>query len=140
MSEPFLERLSRFTPDASGLDRDSLLFEAGRASARPNRGWKCLSAVLATTQLLALAVLWPQAAGIATNRAGSVAQAPPQRTAEPSPSESPAASGVWSIRHESSEAEFEERLTGRPDTGELVLVESEPILRAFGPLPASVVN
>ena len=39
MSEPILERLSRFTPDAGGLDRDALLFAAGRESARPNRGW-----------------------------------------------------------------------------------------------------
>ena len=38
MSEPILERLSRFTPDAGRLDRDALLFAAGRESARPNRG------------------------------------------------------------------------------------------------------
>ena len=39
MSEPIVERLSRFTPDAGRLDRDSLLYEAGRKSARPNRAW-----------------------------------------------------------------------------------------------------
>ncbi|HEV3341757.1 MAG TPA: hypothetical protein VG125_15425 [Pirellulales bacterium] len=140
MSERFLERLSRFTPDAGGLDRDSLLFAAGRASARPNRGWKCLSAVLATTQLLALAVLWPQAGGVAPNGTGSLAQATPQRTAELAPSQSPATSGVWSIRHDPNEIKFDERLAGNLEAGELALVESEPILRAFGPLPASVVN
>ena len=39
MSEPILERLNRFTPDAGGLDRDALLFAAGResAAARPVR-------------------------------------------------------------------------------------------------------
>ena len=29
MSEPFLERLSRFTPDAGGLNRDELLYRGG---------------------------------------------------------------------------------------------------------------
>ena len=52
MSEPFLERLSRFTPDAGGLDRDALLFAAGRGSARPNRGWMALATLLASTQAL----------------------------------------------------------------------------------------
>ena len=49
MSEEFLERLSRFKPDAGGLDRDALLFATGRASARPNRGWVALAALLAAT-------------------------------------------------------------------------------------------
>src|SRR6185369_6958524 len=59
MSEPVSERLSRFTPDASGLDRDALLFEAGRASARPSWRWKGLAAALAASQLLTLWLLWP---------------------------------------------------------------------------------
>ena len=54
MSEPILERLSRFTPDAGGLDRDALLFAAGRESARPNRGWMTLASLLASTQALSL--------------------------------------------------------------------------------------
>ena len=33
MSEQFLERLNRFTPDAGKLNRDELLFEAGRRSS-----------------------------------------------------------------------------------------------------------
>ena len=60
MSEPFLERLSRFTPDAGGLDRDALLFAAGRGSARPNRGWMTLATLLASTQALSLVLLWPR--------------------------------------------------------------------------------
>ena len=47
MSEPFLERLSKFTADAGGLNRDALLFAAGRSSARPNRVWKVLATMLA---------------------------------------------------------------------------------------------
>ena len=60
MSEPSLERLSRFTPDAGGLDRDALLFAAGRSSARPNRGWMALASLLTGTQALSLVLLWPR--------------------------------------------------------------------------------
>ena len=54
MSEPSLERLSRFTPDTGGLDRDALLFAAGRSSVRPARGWIALASVLTGTQALSL--------------------------------------------------------------------------------------
>jgi hypothetical protein len=60
MSESVTDRLSRFTPDGSGLDRAALLFAAGRASARPNRPWKVLVGALAASQLLTLTLLWPR--------------------------------------------------------------------------------
>jgi hypothetical protein len=60
MPEPFLERLSRFTPDGSCLDRDALLFAAGRASVRPRRGWIVAAGALAACQVLTLALLWPR--------------------------------------------------------------------------------
>ena len=60
MPEPIIERLSRLTPDGSGLDRDSLLIAAGRASARPNRGWAVLSGLLGASQVLTLILLWPR--------------------------------------------------------------------------------
>ncbi len=60
MSEPLAERLSRFTPDAGKLDRDALLFAAGRASARPGRRWMALTGALAASQLLTLLFLWPR--------------------------------------------------------------------------------
>jgi hypothetical protein len=59
MSEPLADRLSRFTPDPGGLDRDAVLFAAGRASARPDRRWAALVAALATCQALTLVLLWP---------------------------------------------------------------------------------
>src|SRR5437016_1864558 len=63
MSEQsFAERLSRFTPDGTGIDRDGLLFAAGRASARPNRRWVALAGALAACQLLTLTFLWPKPA------------------------------------------------------------------------------
>lgn len=54
--DPTLDKLTRFTPAAGSLDRDELLFRAGRASARPNRGWKAATAGLAASQAVMLAV------------------------------------------------------------------------------------
>lgn len=53
------ERLSRFTPNAAGLDRDAILFEAGRRSARTNRLWPALASLLVISNALTLFVLWP---------------------------------------------------------------------------------
>ena len=39
--------LTRLTPHPGTLDRDALLFHAGRASARPGRGWKAAVVALA---------------------------------------------------------------------------------------------
>ncbi len=96
MSEPFLERLSRFTPDAGRLDRDALLFAAGRGSARPNRGWMTLATLLASTQAL---VAGPSVAAPDARRPAdltvAVATAPlPPATLEPRTSEALASPGV----------------------------------------------
>lgn len=58
-AEPLAEHLSRFTPDGSGFDRDSVLYAAGKAAARPNRGWIALAICQGLCQLLVLALLWP---------------------------------------------------------------------------------
>lgn len=60
MSESIAEKLSQFTPDATTLNRDALLVEAGRASARPNRRWQSLAAMLVISQCITLMILWPQ--------------------------------------------------------------------------------
>lgn len=68
MSEPESDdqriagQLSRFTPDRGALDRDALIFAAGRATANKHRGWKALAGALAASQLLTLVMLWPRAA------------------------------------------------------------------------------
>ena len=74
MAESFAEQLSQFTPDGSGLDRDALLFAAGRASVRPHRGWATLACTLAASQLLTLVLFWPKAPAITT----IVRDAPPE--------------------------------------------------------------
>ncbi len=66
MHESLSERLSRFTPTGTGLDRDALLFEAGQASARPSRRWIALAGLLAASQVVcvvlvvSLVLLWPR--------------------------------------------------------------------------------
>ena len=57
MPGPLEDSLSRFTPSPGGLDRDALLFAAGRASARPGRKWPTVAALLALSQALTLALL-----------------------------------------------------------------------------------
>jgi hypothetical protein len=138
MSEPFIERLSRFTPDAGGLDRDALLYAAGRASARPNRAWVVLTAALALTQLLSVVLLWPRLAPSTTHIAVNVASlpAPPAALASPAP-DSLESTGLWSTRHNLSEAEAEHS----PVPAQAVtFIESGPPLRAFGPPPPSIFN
>jgi hypothetical protein len=110
MSEPFLEALSRFTPHAGNLDRDVLLFAAGRASARPNRTWISLATLLAATQVATLALWW-------FNSPPPVAQAPtliapPSPTpasVEPTSSESSDDPGLWSAYHGLRVPEIAER-------------------------------
>jgi hypothetical protein len=59
--DPLTRRLSQFKPDAGVLDRDTLLFAAGRASVRPNRVWPALAGVLAVSQMVILGFfLWPR--------------------------------------------------------------------------------
>jgi hypothetical protein len=54
------DTLKGFTPDGSGLDRDALLFEAGRASAgSPARAWRFV-ALLALSQVLTLGFCLPR--------------------------------------------------------------------------------
>ena len=136
MSEPFLELLSRFTPHAGGLDRDALLFAAGRGSARSSRGWKTLASVLAGTQMLSLVLLWPRPAPLVSGFAVPVAAVPePPSTPEHPASEPRANAGIWSARHSRLDSES----TDRP-SGDVTLIESEPPLRASGPIPLSLQN
>jgi hypothetical protein len=109
MSEDLGERLSRFTPDRGGLDRDSLLFAAGRASARPNRRWVALAGLLAASQVLTLALLLPRpvppgVVPVANAPAPAALAAPPENPAPP-PDEALAAWALWQ-RHAAGQTEL----------------------------------
>lgn len=139
MSEPTVEQLSRFTPHTGKLDRNALLFEAGRASARPNRGWMGLSAMLASTQVLALVLVWRQsemASNPGRQTIDQVAAATPHSpTGEHVVQTLPAESHIWSVRHQVDDKQHDSQLASV-----VAPKDSEPILRAFGPLPSSIVN
>jgi hypothetical protein len=129
MSESFLERLSRFTPDAGSVDRDKLLFATGRASARPDRGWIALATALAATQALSLVLLWPHATPPGTGTPIRVADAP---SVDPGQLSLPNTALLLARHRLESEPE------DRPDTG--TFVESGPSLRAYGSPPSSILN
>jgi hypothetical protein len=133
MSEPFLERLSRFTPDAGELNRDELIFAAGRSSARPNRGWMTLASVLAATQALSVMLLLPSArplpSGLSVIRTTSQ-EAP---TAGESVSTALEDAGVLSAPAERAVLGPEKR-----PAGDLTLIERGPPLRAFAPFRTSL--
>jgi hypothetical protein len=135
MSEPLLETLSRFTPDAGTLDRDALIFAAARASVRPSRGLKIVACLLAGTQALSLVFLWPKSNHPGGDVSVNVAAAPVTSPAlEPRPGAPPANnSGVWSARQRLERRDLEDR-----PAETLTLIDSEPPLRAFGPAPASL--
>jgi hypothetical protein len=134
MSEPFLERLSGFTPDAGRLDRDALLFAAGRRSARPNRGWMTLASVLAGTQALSLVLLWPRPAPPAARFIVPVAAVPaPPADLAPPTSRAPVGAGLRWARHSLMEAETPDR------PADVTFIDRGPPLRAF-PTPPSLLN
>ena len=57
MPEDVTDKLAKFTP--TGLDRDAVLFAAGKAAGRGWRGWKWVAAVLAVSNTVTAAVfLW----------------------------------------------------------------------------------
>jgi hypothetical protein len=98
-SDPLTEKLGRFTPDLSGLDRDALLFQAGRASAgRQRRLWPALAGLLALSQAATLLFFLtrvtessPTVVVIRTDPGGSAA-------VKDSPPDSPQEPSQWSYR------------------------------------------
>ena len=132
MSEPLAERLSRFTPDGGGLDRDALLFAAGRASARPGRPWMALAGALAASQLLTLLFLWPRTPSAVPTVPPTlpVAVQPP-----PSPSPAPADPGSWAANRRLLNEPDD--LAPPPDSGSFV--PDDPPLRASS-VQAALIN
>lgn len=54
-----LNKLAKFTPTAGTLDRDAVMFAAGKASVRSGKIWPALAGLLAMSQLATLVFLWP---------------------------------------------------------------------------------
>ncbi len=133
MREPIIERLSRFTADGSGLDRDALLFAAGRASARPNRGWMLAAGALVVCQLLTLTLLWPRPVTPLAPLVESLPTSPLAVASEQAPTDA-AEQGVLSRMLLQSGAE---NFPPSPVAGPMV--PSDPPLYAFvGSIPAGL--
>lgn len=85
--DPLTDRLNRFTPNAAGVDRDAILFAAGRRSVRISRLWPAATVLLAASQVVTLALLWPRSSEIAvTPPAPAVQSSPPLILPPTSPS------------------------------------------------------
>jgi hypothetical protein len=135
--DPLIERLTQFTPDGGRLDRDALLFAAGRASVRPSRGWRALAAALAASQLLTMTlILWPREAAPAPEphweAAPIVTVTPTPSTPEPLPPISEG-SGTWALLQL---LESNGKLP-LPETFEMA-ASADRHLSAFGPWPADL--
>jgi hypothetical protein len=131
------ESLSRFTPDASGLDRDALLFAAGRASVRPARRWAVLAGALAASQLVTLALLVLQS----TRTATPPTPAPAPFADRPVPPDEPPSPGreatsLWTLRDQSFATEGD-LPSPRPVEP---LAPSAPPLHAFAEPPAALLQ
>jgi hypothetical protein len=136
MSEPFLEPMSRFTPSSGTLDRDALLFAAGRASARPNRAWVGVASVLAGTQVLSLALLWPGLPDRENHGANAARDMVAAESAREPMAVQPAPEpDVWTAHQGLRTWPRDDR----PDD-DIKFIETAPPLRAFGTPPASLLN
>jgi hypothetical protein len=136
MSEQFLDRLTRFTPDSGKLNRDELLFEAGRRSARPNQAWKTAASVLAVTQCLSLVLLLPASRPMPSVH--SVVHNDAPAPASPLDDLRPASSvidGSWSLRTGPRDVDADAH-----GSGNVTLIESGQSLRAFLRPPDSLLN
>jgi hypothetical protein len=134
MSEPLAERLSRFTPNTTALDRDALLFAAGRASVRPSRCWKVVAGTLAISQLLTIVCLWPQA--VPTTVTPYVASDPSHSEPVPAPLSKTDASKWQALRQRMLDTDLEYPATSSDEP----MVPPDPPLRAFGNPPPSLLN
>jgi hypothetical protein len=138
MSEPFLERMSRFTPYAGRLDHDALLFAAGRGSARPNRGWKTLATILASTQALSLGLLWPRPTRSISGLTApvTVATVPFSRSnLETQTPDALTGPGAWSAHRRLMDPDKDEVAIDS-----VTLIDSGPPLKIMGPHPPSLLN
>jgi hypothetical protein len=139
--DPLIRRLSQFTPDSAGLDRDALLFAGGRASARPNRRWVALSGALAASQIITLGLfLWAapmQAPGPLDTRQISLS---PHDVAWSRPLKPPTsladASALWAVRERLL---YEEGLPLEPASTEEMIPDEAP-WPAFGVLPEKLLD
>jgi hypothetical protein len=123
--DPVTDRLVRFTPNAAGLHRDALLFAAGQRSARGSRLWPAAVAVLGVSQVVTLALLWPNSPEPPATAPVAPAVAPAPELSAP-PTSSPR--DVWTAG--SSPDVLAAPSGARP--GEMFVTSEPPLTAGFG--------
>jgi len=123
--DPVTDRLARFTPNPAGLDRDALLFAAGQRSARGSRLWPAAVALLATSQVVTLALLWPKSPEPAATAPVAPAVAPPPALSVPPSSSAP---DLWTAG--SPPDVLAAPSAARP--GEVFVTSDPPLTAGFG--------
>lgn len=124
--DPVTDRLARFTPSAAGLDRDALLFAAGRRAARASWFWKAAAGLLAASHAVTLVVLWPKPLASVVPEASSAAVT---LTPEPEPPPASPPTDVWTAGSRPDVLQQSEPLTTAQ------FVPSNPPLTAWSALP-----
>lgn len=101
-SDPLIDQLSRFTPDSKALNRDAMLYAAGRASVRRQWWWPVLAGLFAVSQVMVLVALWPQNSPTPTNASSVTPSAPIEvpLVSEPEPSIPSREPSPWLISNE----------------------------------------
>jgi hypothetical protein len=129
VSQSDIERLSRFTPDRSNLDRDALLYAAGQASVRPNLVWPSMASLLAISQFVMIGVFWQRPTPV---QQVAMQRSIPTLMDTSEPVAAPESAELWVLNRQLLES----------PTGDLpspasveISAGSEPPLRAIG-LPA----
>jgi hypothetical protein len=123
--DPSLEKLARFTPISP--NRDALLFEAGRASAKPNRVWKWLViGLLISHGFSFLLWCWPKPTNRVLETTPPVQSLPSESVVEPNRPASPTTGSYLAYWQEYSETGELAKLTtqGKP-------TKDNPPLTAF---------
>ena len=126
---------SRFTPIPAVWTATPCCSPPAASSARPNRGWMTLASLLAGTQALSLALLWPHSSPSVGRSTVSIAGVPAPSAAPGPPATGASADpGLWPARHGLLRPEAVDH-----PAGDVTFIESEPPLRAFPP-PPSLLN
>jgi hypothetical protein len=118
--DPLTDALARFTP-AARLDRDEMLFQAGRASARAGRLWKGVAALLLATNVATL-TMWfstrPRQVVVIETQPAPI----PAEPVEPQPTEAESQAPSWTVT-----ARRSGELPPRSEGTDARLIESKPL-------------
>ena len=118
------------------LNRDALLFAAGRSSVRPDRGWKTLAVMLAATQALTIVLLRPDPAPPASRLTIAGANPPvPAAAHEAEPLVASQTAGVWTARRGPQKAQTRDR-----PVDDVTVIDTGPQLRVFPRRPSMLSN